>query len=84
MSDGIGARVKRREDKRFITGKGKYTDEAKVSRLSSSMMSRPMAAAASPCRSGSCRAWSRSMNPAARAARKAAFRLGSGVSSKKW
>ncbi|MGV6849434.1 MAG: xanthine dehydrogenase family protein molybdopterin-binding subunit [Marinibacterium sp.] len=27
MSDGIGARVKRKEDKRFITGRGKYTDD---------------------------------------------------------
>ncbi|MCB1367537.1 MAG: xanthine dehydrogenase family protein molybdopterin-binding subunit [Rhodobacteraceae bacterium] len=27
MSTGIGARVKRKEDKRFITGKGKYTDD---------------------------------------------------------
>ena len=24
---GIGARVKRKEDQRFITGKGKYTDD---------------------------------------------------------
>ncbi|MDV7142115.1 xanthine dehydrogenase family protein molybdopterin-binding subunit [Tropicimonas sp. TH_r6] len=30
MSDGIGARVKRKEDKRFITGKGKYTDDLRV------------------------------------------------------
>ena len=30
MSDGIGARVKRREDKRFITGKGKYTDDIRM------------------------------------------------------
>ncbi|MFV0333694.1 MAG: xanthine dehydrogenase family protein molybdopterin-binding subunit [Tropicimonas sp.] len=30
MSDGIGARVKRKEDKRFITGKGKYTDDIRV------------------------------------------------------
>lgn len=27
MSTGIGARVRRKEDKRFITGKGKYTDD---------------------------------------------------------
>lgn len=27
MSEGIGARVLRKEDKRFITGKGKYTDD---------------------------------------------------------
>ncbi|MCB1348704.1 MAG: xanthine dehydrogenase family protein molybdopterin-binding subunit [Maritimibacter sp.] len=27
---GIGARVKRKEDKRFITGKGKYTDDVRV------------------------------------------------------
>ncbi|MCB1431008.1 MAG: xanthine dehydrogenase family protein molybdopterin-binding subunit [Alphaproteobacteria bacterium] len=27
MSTGIGASVKRKEDKRFITGKGKYTDD---------------------------------------------------------
>jgi len=27
MADGIGARVKRKEDKRFITGKGRYTDD---------------------------------------------------------
>ncbi|MDQ7069392.1 MAG: xanthine dehydrogenase family protein molybdopterin-binding subunit [Rhodobacterales bacterium] len=27
MSTGIGARVKRKEDKRFTTGKGKYTDD---------------------------------------------------------
>ena len=27
---GIGARVKRREDKRFITGKGRYTDDIRV------------------------------------------------------
>ena len=28
MSDtGIGARVLRKEDKRFITGKGQYTDD---------------------------------------------------------
>ncbi len=30
MSDGIGARVKRKEDKRFITGKGKYTDDIRM------------------------------------------------------
>ena len=30
MADGIGARVKRKEDKRFITGKGKYTDDIRV------------------------------------------------------
>jgi len=30
MTDGIGARVKRREDKRFITGKGKYTDDIRM------------------------------------------------------
>ncbi|RVT86806.1 xanthine dehydrogenase family protein molybdopterin-binding subunit [Rhodobacteraceae bacterium CCMM004] len=31
MSDtGIGARVKRKEDKRFITGKGRYTDDVRV------------------------------------------------------
>ena len=29
-SEGIGARVLRKEDKRFITGKGKYTDDFKV------------------------------------------------------
>ena len=29
MSEGIGARVLRKEDKRFITGKGKYTDDVK-------------------------------------------------------
>ena len=27
MSEGIGARVLRKEDKRFVTGKGKYTDD---------------------------------------------------------
>ena len=27
MSDGIGASVKRKEDRRFITGKGRYTDD---------------------------------------------------------
>ena len=27
MSEGIGASVKRKEDKRFITGRGKYTDD---------------------------------------------------------
>jgi carbon-monoxide dehydrogenase large subunit len=30
MSDGIGARVTRKEDKRFITGKGKYTDDIRM------------------------------------------------------
>ena len=30
MSDGIGARVARKEDKRFLTGKGKYTDDFRV------------------------------------------------------
>ncbi|MEM6711850.1 MAG: xanthine dehydrogenase family protein molybdopterin-binding subunit [Pseudomonadota bacterium] len=30
MSTGIGARVKRKEDKRFITGKGKYTDDIRM------------------------------------------------------
>src|SRR6056297_1012199 len=30
MSDGIGARVKRKEDKRFITGTGKYTDDIRL------------------------------------------------------
>ena len=30
MSDGIGARVKRKEDKRFITGKGRYTDDIRM------------------------------------------------------
>ena len=30
MSEGIGARVARKEDKRFITGKGKYTDDVRV------------------------------------------------------
>ncbi|MEM8650424.1 MAG: xanthine dehydrogenase family protein molybdopterin-binding subunit [Pseudomonadota bacterium] len=29
MSEGIGARVLRKEDKRFITGSGKYTDDLK-------------------------------------------------------
>ncbi|MEM1272927.1 MAG: xanthine dehydrogenase family protein molybdopterin-binding subunit [Pseudomonadota bacterium] len=29
MADGIGARVKRKEDKRFITGAGKYTDDVR-------------------------------------------------------
>ena len=29
MSTGIGARVKRKEDKRLITGKGKYTDDVR-------------------------------------------------------
>ncbi len=28
--DGIGARVKRKEDKRFITGKGRYTDDMRM------------------------------------------------------
>ena len=28
--EGIGARVQRREDKRFITGKGRYTDDMTV------------------------------------------------------
>ena len=28
--EGIGARVARKEDKRFITGKGRYTDDMKV------------------------------------------------------
>lgn len=30
MSEGIGARVARKEDRRFITGKGKYTDDVRV------------------------------------------------------
>ncbi|AUH34713.1 xanthine dehydrogenase family protein molybdopterin-binding subunit [Paracoccus tegillarcae] len=30
MSTGIGARVKRKEDKRFTTGKGRYTDDVRV------------------------------------------------------
>jgi carbon-monoxide dehydrogenase large subunit len=30
MSEGIGARVTRKEDKRFITGKGKYTDDVRL------------------------------------------------------
>jgi aerobic carbon-monoxide dehydrogenase large subunit len=30
MSTGIGARVKRKEDKRFITGKGRYTDDIRM------------------------------------------------------
>ena len=30
MSTGIGARVKRKEDRRFITGKGKYTDDVRA------------------------------------------------------
>ena len=29
MSTGIGARVTRREDKRFVTGKGRYTDDVR-------------------------------------------------------
>ena len=29
-SEGIGARVLRKEDKRYITGKGKYTDDFKI------------------------------------------------------
>ena len=29
MSEGIGARVKRKEDKRFITGSGRYTDDVR-------------------------------------------------------
>jgi CO/xanthine dehydrogenase Mo-binding subunit len=28
--EGIGARVARKEDKRFITGKGRYTDDMVV------------------------------------------------------
>ncbi|MGI9393806.1 MAG: hypothetical protein ACR2OY_04105, partial [Boseongicola sp.] len=27
---GIGARVKRKEDKRFTTGKGRYTDDLRM------------------------------------------------------
>ena len=30
MANGIGARVKRKEDKRFTTGKGKYTDDIRM------------------------------------------------------
>ncbi len=30
MSEGIGAAVKRKEDKRFTTGKGRYTDDVRV------------------------------------------------------
>lgn len=30
MSEGIGAAVKRKEDKRFITGRGKYTDDIRL------------------------------------------------------
>ena len=30
MSEGIGERVLRKEDKRFITGKGKYTDDVRL------------------------------------------------------
>ncbi|MEM6635745.1 MAG: xanthine dehydrogenase family protein molybdopterin-binding subunit [Pseudomonadota bacterium] len=30
MSDGIGARTKRKEDKRFTTGRGKYTDDVRM------------------------------------------------------
>jgi carbon-monoxide dehydrogenase large subunit len=30
MGTGIGARVKRKEDRRFITGKGKYTDDIRM------------------------------------------------------
>jgi carbon-monoxide dehydrogenase large subunit len=30
MSEGIGAAVKRKEDKRFITGRGKYTDDIRM------------------------------------------------------
>jgi carbon-monoxide dehydrogenase large subunit len=30
MSEGIGARLVRKEDKRFITGKGKYTDDVRL------------------------------------------------------
>lgn len=30
MSTGIGARVKRKEDKRFTTGQGRYTDDVRV------------------------------------------------------
>ena len=30
MKDGIGAPVKRKEDKRFTTGKGKYTDDVRT------------------------------------------------------
>ena len=30
MSEGIGARVLRKEDKRFITGRGRYTDDIKT------------------------------------------------------
>ena len=29
-ASGIGARVERKEDKRFITGKGRYTDDFKM------------------------------------------------------
>ena len=29
MSEGIGARVKRKEDKRYTTGSGKYTDDVR-------------------------------------------------------
>lgn len=32
MSEGIGARVLRKEDKRFITGRGKYTDDVRNER----------------------------------------------------
>jgi carbon-monoxide dehydrogenase large subunit len=30
MSEGIGARVVRKEDKRFITGRGRYTDDVRL------------------------------------------------------
>jgi|GEM_PF-3919727 len=29
MSEGIGARVKRKEDKRYTTGSGRYTDDVR-------------------------------------------------------
>jgi len=30
MSEGIGASVKRKEDKRFTTGQGRYTDDIRL------------------------------------------------------
>ena len=46
--EGIGARVPRKEDKRFITGKGRYTDDMSVAGMCHAAFVRSPHAPASP------------------------------------
>ena len=62
--EGIGARVLRKEDKRFITGKGRYVDDIRLHGMTYAAFVRSPHAharsqASTPPKPSSCRAWLR-------------------------